>query len=204
LKTEQAATNDAAAENAEASNDWAAAGNDWGITTADSGAPDPWASAAAGESVPVPEGDKPEREGRPRREREPEEEDNTLTFDQYLAQKKEKETSLVPKLESLRVANEGADANIWKDVVPLQKNEDEGAYFVGKTKTAPKTRAKKEEKVFLEIDARFDRPDRGGRGRGRGGDRGRGRGRGANSGRGGRQNGPELNVDDETAFPSLS
>jgi len=206
FKAEEAATNDASAENAEASNDWSAAGNDWGAATADPGAPDPWGSAAAGESVPVPEGDKPEREGRPRREREPEEEDNTLTLDQYLAQKREKETSLVPKLESLRVANEGADSNIWKDVVPLQKNEqDEQAYFVGKTKSAPKARAKKEEKVFLEIDARFDRPERG-RGRGRGGDRGRGRGggRGGNPGRVGRQNGPELNVDDQTAFPSLS
>ena len=79
------------------------------------------------------------------------------------------------------------------------------------SKSAPKARAKKEEKVYLEIDARFERPDRGGgRGRGRGdargGDRARGtRGRGAP--RGGRQNGngaPTVNVDDQTAFPSLS
>jgi len=56
----------------------------------------------------------------------------------------------------------------------------------------------------LEIDARFERPDRG-RGRGgRGGDRGGGRER--NRGRDGRSNGNTrpLNVDDETAFPSLS
>lgn len=80
------------------------------------------------------------------------------------------------------------------------------------SKAAPKARAKKEDKVFLEIDARFERPDRGGRGRGGrggGGDRGdRGRGsRGRGAPRGGRQNGPStpaVNVDDQTAFPSLS
>lgn len=82
------------------------------------------------------------------------------------------------------------------------------------TKSAPKARTKKEEKVFIEIDARFERP-RGGRG-GRGGDRGdrhgsgdrgdrgrggrgRGRGRGAN----GTTATPALDVDDQTAFPTL-
>lgn len=71
---------------------------------------------------------------------------------------------------------------------------------------ASKPRAKKEEKVFLEIDARFERPQRGGRG-GRGGDRpprgtrGRGgRGRGAN----GNNAAPALELDDQNAFPSLS
>jgi len=77
-------------------------------------------------------------------------------------------------------------------------------------KAAPKQRAKKEEKVFIEIDGRFERPST--RGRGRGGDRGGsdrgGRGaRGGRGGRGGRANGasaPNISVDDETAFPSLS
>ena len=74
------------------------------------------------------------------------------------------------------------------------------------TKPAPKARAKKEEKVYLEIDARFERPSRGGRGRGgdRGGERG---GRGTRGQRrGSRPNGntSPLNVDDEAAFPSLS
>lgn len=229
LKAEQAATVDAAAEGA-AANDWAGdagapAASEWGVP--DAGA-DAWAAPApdaAAATTPVAEGEKPE--GRPRREREPEEEDNTLTLDQYLAQQKEKD-AVVPKLENTRKANEGADANIWKDVVPLSKNEEENAYFVGKvillvciafsaskpahqSKNAPKPRVKKEEKVFLEIDARFERPDRGGRGRGRGGDRGgdrgdRGRGgRGRGGARGGRQNGtPAVNVDDQTAFPSLS
>lgn len=70
-------------------------------------------------------------------------------------------------------------------------------------------RAEKKEKVYIEIDARFERPSRGGRG-GRGGDRGRGRGgRGRGRGAGGYNaaNGtqaPLVNVDDENAFPSLS
>ena len=68
-------------------------------------------------------------------------------------------------------------------------------------------RAEKKEKVYLEIDAHFDRPNRGGRGRGgRGGDRGRGRERGAGGRRGtnGTRPSAAVNVEDETAFPSLS
>jgi plasminogen activator inhibitor 1 RNA-binding protein len=86
--------------------------------------------------------------------------------------------------------------------------------LVPKSKSAPKARPKKEEKVYLEIEARFDRPERGGRGRGRGdrsdrgGDRGgdRGRGRGSRGPKdGGRQNGAaSTNVDDQAAFPSLT
>lgn len=89
------------------------------------------------------------------------------------------------------------------------------------TKNAPKTRAKKEEKVFLEIDARFERPQRGGRGGRGGGDGGRGGGDGGRGGdrgdrpRGGRgrgsrgrgfnaTGGPALDVADQTAFPSLA
>ncbi|TFK77057.1 hypothetical protein BDN72DRAFT_873503 [Pluteus cervinus] len=211
LKTEQAARNDAAAEGvastewgASTTNDWGTGGGggggDWSTNNAEPAAAESW---GGGDAAPAPEADKPEREGRPRREREPEEEDNTLTLDQYIAQQKEKEN--LPKLE-VRRANDGTDEN-WKDVKPLEKNEDDETYFIGKSKSAPKARAKKEEKVYLEIDARFERPDRGGRGRGgRGGDRdrGRGRGRGGYAPRGGRQTGPALNVDDEVAFPSLS
>lgn len=214
LKTAEAVSNDVAVEGA-ATTDWGPdatpASNDWGAT--ETPGDDPWATPAAAEgtaaaaaTAPTADAEKPEREGRPRREREPEEEDNTLTLEQYLAQKKEKEGSLVPKLEGTRKANEGADGNIWKDVVPLQK-EEENSYFVGKSKSTPKTRTKKEDKIFLEIDAHFDRPARGGRG-GRGGDRGGDRARGGR-GRGparGRPNGASnpVNVDDVNAFPSLS
>lgn len=66
-------------------------------------------------------------------------------------------------------------------------------------------RAEKKEKVYLEIDAHFDRPNRGGRGRGDRGGRGRGRDRG-DRGRRGTNGTPNVtvNVEDETAFPSLS
>ncbi|KAF6765953.1 hypothetical protein DFP72DRAFT_985160 [Ephemerocybe angulata] len=164
-----------------------------------------------GEAAPAEGATTPRRAAR----EEEEEEDNTLTLEQYLAQQKTKETT-VPKIEATRQANEGAGEEIWKDAVALAKDEEE-SYFVGKSKSAPKPKAKKEEKVFLEIDARFERPDRGGAGRGRGrGDRGgdrapRGtgerRGRGApRAPRGGRQNGAAAtpNVDDQTAFPSLA
>lgn len=197
LKAEEGAVADAAADSGAAA--------EWG---ADAAAPADWAAPTDGDAaVPAAEGDaKPE--GRPRREREPEEEDNTLTLDQYLAQQKEKDT-VIPKLQGTRQANEGQD-DAFKDAVALTKNEEEEAYFAGKTKSAPKAKAKKEEKVYLEIDARFERPDRGGRGRGRGGDRGgdRGRGGGERRGRGARpprQNGaPTPNVDDQNAFPSLA
>jgi len=167
---------------------------------------DPW-----GTSEPAPaEGDAKPEQGRGRKDKEPEEEDNTLTLDQYLAQQKEKE-SVIPKLEAIRKANDGAD-DIWKNAVPLSKNEDEGSYFVGKTKGTSKPRTKKEEKVYIEIEARFDRPERGrGRGRGDRGDRGRGdreRGHrgGGRGGRPGRQptNGSAPAVDDQVAFPSLT
>jgi len=202
LKAEAGGATDAAAE--------ATGADAWGTGPVDPA--DAWGSgetpAAEGETALTPaEGEKP-AEGRRGRDREPEEEDNTLTLDQYIKQQKEKELELVPKLEA-RKANEGDDS-IWKDAVAItKKDEEEDAYFVGKTqaKTAPKSRAKKEEKVFLEIDARFERP-RGGRG-GRGGpdrgDRGRGgRGRGSGRGRANGNTAPALNVDDQTAFPSLA
>lgn len=202
FKAEEAATLDAAAEGA---NEWAAdtsagAADAWGADN--SAAADAWTApsdAPAGDAGATgTPGDKPQ----PRR-KDAEEEDNTLTLDEYLAQQKEKETSLLPKLESTRKVS---DDN-WKDVVPLQKGSED-SYFVGKTKAVPKARTKKEEKVFLDIEPRFERPSRGGT-RGRGGDRGDRRG----SGRGGRGGGfrgrgaapsSSVDVDDQAAFPSLS
>ncbi|KIK94838.1 hypothetical protein PAXRUDRAFT_422701 [Paxillus rubicundulus Ve08.2h10] len=215
LKTEEAATNDVVAESGTL-NDWAGgagdgagdgagASADWGAPAASAGADWGAPAADAADGAPVADGEKPD--GGRRKEREGEEEDNTLTFDQYQAQQKEKESALVPKLE-VRKANDGADDNIWDGATRLEKGDAE-AYFTGKTKSAPKGRTEKKEKVFIEIDARFERPPRGGRGRG--GDRGEARGRGGRDrgGRGrGRANGtpstPVVSVDDETAFPSLS
>lgn len=127
FKTEQAATVDAAAEG----NTWGGESKaaDWGgETTADWGAVDP----APAEITTTPAAEEDKAEGRPRRERErEEEEDNTLTLDQYLAQQKEKDLA-IPKLDNTRKANEGADDNMWKDAVPLTKDEDKESYFIGK------------------------------------------------------------------------
>ncbi|KAK0208314.1 hypothetical protein DFS33DRAFT_1302693 [Desarmillaria ectypa] len=199
LKQEEAAVTDAVVEG---SNEWgaSASGGDWGAP-APSG--DAWetsaADATADSAAPA---DKP-----PRKERE-EEEDNTLTLDQYLAQQKSKE-GILPRPEA-RKANEGAEGDLFKGATLLSKPEEEESYYVGKAKPSAKARAKKEEKVYLEIDARFDRPSpRGGRSRGRGGE-GRGSARGGRGGNRGAHNGtapsaaPIISVDDETAFPSLS
>ncbi|KAH6894014.1 hypothetical protein BKA70DRAFT_1407492 [Coprinopsis sp. MPI-PUGE-AT-0042] len=88
------------ADSGDAADAWGAdtAAGEWG---ADAAAPTDWAAPAEGDAaVPDAEGDA-KREGRPRREREPEEDDYTITLEQYLAQQKEKDT-VVPKLEGTR------------------------------------------------------------------------------------------------------
>lgn len=121
-----------------------------------------------------------------------------MTLDQYLAQQKEK-AFLIPQPETRKVEQ---DESLWKGA-KLVKGAEEDVYFVGKTKGTPKARTKKEEKVYLEINAHFERPSRG-RGRGdRGGERG---GRTRDRGHGQRSNGNThraLNVDNEADFPSL-
>ncbi|KZV77741.1 hypothetical protein PENSPDRAFT_746852 [Peniophora sp. CONT] len=187
----------------------------WGAPAAAEGEADPWASAA-----PVVEGTAPAEAGeaknddrRQRRERTPEEEDNTVSYEEYLAQKA---AAAEAEKHALRPANDGADD--WTSSVQELKKSEEDAFFVGKQKAAPKAKAKKDEKVFLEIDARFERPQRGGfggrgrgetrgRGDGRGRGRGEGRGRGRGEARGGRGSAPRQaapTFDDESAFPSLS
>jgi len=157
------------------------------------------------------------------RKDQPEEEiDNTLTLDEYLAKKTDSALSNLVGELGPRVANEGATDDLFKGAQKLVKGEEEEAYFAGKGKAAPKIRAKKEEKVMIEIDGQFsdsrDR-DRGPRGRGRGGgfrgdrggdrdrDRGSfrgggGRGRGGRGGFGNRNAG--VDVADESAFPTLA
>jgi hypothetical protein len=130
-KVEEAATNDALVENANVAsglNDWAggaadAPADDW---AASADAPkDDWAAPPAAEGAEKPQsGEKRERRG----DRE-EEEDNTLTFDQYLAQQREKENALVPKLD-VRKPNDGADDDVFKGAAPLQKDDLE--YFAPK------------------------------------------------------------------------
>ncbi|KAK0465133.1 uncharacterized protein EV420DRAFT_1617867 [Desarmillaria tabescens] len=184
LKQEEAAATDAVVEG---SNEWgaptAATGGEWGAPAPGG---DAWEAPAGGDTTAdaAAPADKP-----PRRERE-EEEDNTLTLDQYLAQQKSKE-GILPQPEA-RKANEGAEARGGRKLLRRQGTLLLFHYFPG-AKPSAKARAKKEEKVYLEIDARFDRPAP------RGGAR-----------QGGGHNGnapsvaPVVNVDDETAFPSLS
>ena len=145
FNTEQAATVDATVES---NNDWSTGpavtaadpAADWAGTGTTDASADPWGATAttaaddwgtSSDPAPAAAADSGKPEGRPRRDREPEEEDNTLTLSQYLAQQKEKE-SAIPKLENTRKANEGASDDLWKDAVPLSKNEEEDAYFVGK------------------------------------------------------------------------
>lgn len=92
---------------------------------------DSWgATPAEVDAAPVAEDEKGDDDHKPR-DRVLEEEDNTISYEQYLAQIKENTTSSVPKLEGVREANEGAD-DAWGDVVEHKKNEDDQAYYVGK------------------------------------------------------------------------
>jgi hypothetical protein len=127
LRTEEAAQKDAGAD----LNTAVVEDNTWGGTApADDawGAPAPAADDAWG--APAPAAEAPaEAEGRRGRDREPEEPDNTLTLDQYLAQQKDKTLAAVPKLEARKIESD----ELWKDAIALQKrDEDEDAYFVGK------------------------------------------------------------------------
>lgn len=188
LAAEQSGAADATAD---------AAANEWGAPASNE-----WGAPAEGDAEAKPAEGEEQGERRPREE---EEEDNTMTLSEYLAKKKA--SDVVPAKPEARAANEGADNSLWKDTVQLQRDSDEENYFIGKTKAAPKARARKD-KVHLEIEARFAPIERGGRGRGgdRGrGDRGRGRGRGG-AGRdfGSRRTESNLNISDEAAFPSLS
>lgn len=214
LQNEQAAVVDANVEaGVTAPADWTGetttAAADWAETGANEQQADDWgATPASVNPAPAAETKETGGDSRHRRNQEDEEEDNTVTLDQYLAQKKQASADL-PKLEGIRKANEGSDESLWKTAVHNGKGDgkgdDEENYFVGKTKSAPKARGKKTEKEFIEIEARFERPARGGRGgRGRGSDdrRGRGRGSGRNTNRSAGNAG--VDVADETAFPSLS
>ncbi|EJD03930.1 uncharacterized protein FOMMEDRAFT_133292 [Fomitiporia mediterranea MF3/22] len=184
-------------------------------------ADDPWATpapaaaAAADDGWGVPAADASgdaAKDGAPAETRRPreEEEDKTLTLDEFYAQQKEKE--IVPKLEGVRKANDGND-DLFKDAVQVTKDVDEDAYFVLKPKNV-KQRAKKDDKKqpaaeVTDIFFTGQFSDRAPRGRGvRGGERGfrGGRGRG---GRGGRGRGDSRGADNqgvnfgESDFPSL-
>ncbi|KAI4138507.1 MAG: hypothetical protein L6R39_006757 [Caloplaca ligustica] len=154
---------------------------------------------------------------------EPEPEDNSRSYADYLAEQAEKKLKLGAAPLEARKPNEGSKQDKkWAQAKPLSKDEEEAEYIAGKGDKAKKEKQRKEKNV-VDVDFRYAEPARGGergRGRGRGGDRGRGGGRGRGEfrgrgdgfrgdsfrgGRGGRdgRDGGSVNVSDENAFPSL-
>ena len=94
---------------------------------------------ADAKAAQTPKGDGAEtpRERAPRREREVEddEDDNTQTYDEYLAAQAAARLSLAT-LPTARQANEGADESQWKDAVAIaRKGEQEQEWFLGTQKT---------------------------------------------------------------------
>ena len=118
---------------------------------------------------------------------EPEEpEEKHMTLEEYLSQQAEKKLTLNAQLE-MRKANEGSKVDkSWANAKALQKEEED--YFAGNAGKAKRERERKT-KATIEIDQRYQEPERrggggGGRG-GRGGERGsRGGDRGDRGGRG--------------------
>jgi plasminogen activator inhibitor 1 RNA-binding protein len=144
-------------------------------------------------------------------EREPEPEDNSKSYADYVAEQAAKRPNF--DLEP-RKPNEGSKMDKkWANAKPLNKDDEDDSYIAGQ---GAKSKAKKErkEKNTIDIDMRFQETRSGDRGRGRGrgdfrGDRargGRGRGRGDDfrgSSYRGRGRGDAVNVADTKAFPSL-
>ena len=162
--------------------------------------------------------------GEPQPAVEPEPEDNSRSYADYLAEQAEKKLKLGAPVLSARKPNEGSKQDKkWAQAKPLSKDEEDADYIAGKAEKAKREKQRKE-KTLIDVDFRHAEPaqrggERGGRGRGRAGDRGRGgRGRGEfrgrgdggfrgdgvyRGGRGGRGADSSVNVSDENAFPSL-
>lgn len=156
---------------------------------------------------------------------EPEPEDNSRSYADYLAEQAEKKLKLGGGVPEARKANEGSkQKKEWENAKPMTKDE-EAEYFAGKGGKERREKQRKEKNI-LDVDFRFAEPStggrgggerggRGGRGRGERGDfRGRGRGRGDfrgrgeggfRGGRGGRGDGGSapLGITDNKAFPTL-
>ena len=110
-------------------------------------------------------------------EAEPEPEDNSKSYADYLAEQATKRMQGLGMKEA-RAANEGSkDNKKWKSAKELPKQEDED-YFKGQEKAHRERDRAKNAKQTLDIDYAFKEQPRDSRGGGRGGPRGRGRGRG--------------------------
>ena len=153
----------------------------------------------------------------------PEPEDNSRSYADYLAEQAEKKLALGANPHQVRKPNEGSKQDgKWAEARAL--NKDDGDNYISGKGAKEKRERQRKEKSYVEVDYRVGEPERGrggrgGRGRGdfRGGDRGRGgrgrggdgyRGRGEGGFRGGGRGGggrdtDSVNVEDESAFPSL-
>lgn len=115
LKVEEEGAQDASAEAPAA--DWdGAAAND-----------DAWGSAPAADAG----GEETKESAAPAAEARVEEEDNTMTLDEYLAQRKENALASVPQLEA-RKANDGDDTFEGATLITKEEEED---YFAGRVIT---------------------------------------------------------------------
>ncbi|TNY21800.1 hypothetical protein DMC30DRAFT_415662 [Rhodotorula diobovata] len=148
----------------------------------------------------------------PVREAPIEEEDNTQTYEEYLAAQAEKKLSL--SLPEARKANEGDESSLGKPLTKKSEAEEEWLFGAPKASSG-KAKKQKEGKQFLEVEftsaPRKDTRERTGpTTRGRGGARGRGEGRGrGGAARGGATRGASSRgavpaVPDASAFPALA
>ncbi|KAG8889522.1 hypothetical protein FRB98_003996 [Tulasnella sp. 332] len=139
--------------------DWGTpAAADWGApAAADWGAPDADVSG-----TPAKDGNPDARPPRP-----VEEEDKTMTFEEYRASKTNTLTDLVGSTGP-REANEG-NADLFKDAQKLNKADGNESYFAGQTKTKAAKSKEKKQKETIEIDGQFSEPAGGGFRGGRGG-----------------------------------
>ncbi|GAA5949102.1 hypothetical protein JCM21900_004860 [Sporobolomyces salmonicolor] len=146
----------------------------------------------------------------PVREAPIEEEDNTQTYEEYLAAQAAKKLNIAA-LPEARKPNEGQDDSQWASAQTHKKGEQEEEWFMGAPKAASaKQKKQKEGKTFIEIDAPVRKPRENERGAARGGRGGRGRGEGRGRGgatRGGAPRAPRQDapaVPDASAFPALA
>lgn len=150
-----------------------------------------------------------------------EEEDNTQTYEEYLAAQAAKKLNI--SLPEARRANDGDDDD-FKGTKLVRKEDQDYDEFLADKKEKKQATKERKAKQLLEVEftakptpgqAREGAPrgGRGGRGGPRGGGRG-GRGEGRGGARGGRGQGPArggnnnasspaVNLSDNTAFPSL-
>ncbi|GAA5994955.1 Stm1p [Rhodotorula paludigena] len=148
----------------------------------------------------------------PVREAPIEEEDNSQTYEEYLAAQAEKKLQIAA-LPEARKANEGDDGAFANSKAIAKKGEAEEEWLFGAPKAASnKAKKQKEGKTFLEVEftSRPPRRDTRERESTRGGrpSRGRGEGRGRGGARGGAPRGAPRSaapaVPDASAFPALA